>query len=257
MEELPPDYLQGNIQGWQLNAADYVQAGERAWATDEARWGIWQIPDKGIGLLPADMSNMRCIELGCGTGYVSSWMCRRGAEVVAIDPTPNQLQTARRLQQEHGLEFEIHEAFAEQLPVADASFDFAISEYGAALWSDPYKWIPEAARVLKPGGTLTFLSNAPLSVICMPEYNADGPTTAALLRPYFGLHASNWPDDPEQTEFHLPHGKWIELLRDNGFAIERLVELQAPPGASTAYPWADPDWARQWPTEEAWVARKE
>ncbi|HCV23018.1 MAG TPA: hypothetical protein DGN59_06120, partial [Candidatus Latescibacteria bacterium] len=31
------------------------------------------------------------IELGCGTGYVSSWMHRRGAQVAGIDPTVNQL----------------------------------------------------------------------------------------------------------------------------------------------------------------------
>jgi len=256
MQKSTPEYLQGNIDGWQQEAANYVEAAEQAWAADEARWGIWQIPDSEVGLLPADMSNMKCIELGCGTAYVSAWMCRRGGQVVAIDPTPNQLQTARRMQAEHDLEFEIHEAFAEQLPVADASFDFAISEYGAALWSDPYRWIPEAARVLKPGGTLTFLSNAPISVMCMPAYDADGPTTRELLRPYFGMHAINWPDMPEQTEFHLPHGKWIEVLRDNGLAIERLVELQAPEGATTRYPWADPEWARAWPAEEAWVVRK-
>jgi len=60
-----------------------------------------------------------------------------------------------------------------------------------------------------------------------------------------------------ETEFHLPHGKLIEVLRANGFAIERLVELGAPAGATTRYLWADADWAQSWPTEEAWCVRLE
>jgi len=59
------------------------------------------------------MTGLACIELGCGTAYVSAWMCRRGANVVAIDPTPNQLEMARRLQKEHQLDFVIEEGIAD------------------------------------------------------------------------------------------------------------------------------------------------
>jgi SAM-dependent methyltransferase len=183
-------------------------------------------------------------------------MCRRGAKVVAIDPSPNQLETARRLQKEHQLELVIEQGFAESLPYPDSSFDFAISEYGAALWADPYQWIPEAARLLTPGGELVFLTNAPLAVMCEQDYESDGPLGPELLRPYFGMHKTNWPDCPGETEFHLTHGDWIALLRANGFAIERLVELQAPPGSTSDEAWADPEWAAQWPTEDVWVVRK-
>ena len=101
MNDQPPKYLQGNIDAWQKNAVDYVKQAEDAWATDHPYWGIWSISEFDASLLPADMSGLACIELGCGTAYVSAWMCRRGANVVAIDPTPNQLETARRLQIEH------------------------------------------------------------------------------------------------------------------------------------------------------------
>ena len=61
------------------------------------------------------------------------------------------------------------------------------------------------------------------------------------------------------TEFHLPHGEWIRLLRENGFEIEALHELQAPENAQDAayYDYVTADWARKWPTEEIWVARKQ
>lgn len=116
----------------------------------------------------------------------------------------------------------------EALPFADASFDLAISEYGVCLWCDPYRWVPEAARVLRPGGELIFLTNGLLSVLCMDE--AGTATTTTLHRPLFGLRAQEWPDDDgdDSVEFHLPHGEWIRLLHEHGLQVERLTELRAP-----------------------------
>ena len=37
------------------------------------------------------------IELGCGTAYFGAWLARRGARVTGVDPTPAQLETARRM----------------------------------------------------------------------------------------------------------------------------------------------------------------
>ena len=120
-------------------------------------------------MLPGDMSGMRAIELGCGTGYVSAWMARRGASVVGIDNSERQLATARRLATEHGVELTLHHGNAEQVPYPDQHFDFAISEYGAAIWCDPQVWIPEAHRLLRPGGELVFLGNSPWAIVCTPE----------------------------------------------------------------------------------------
>ena len=53
---------------------------------------------------------------------------------------------------------------AEAVPYPDASFDLAFSEYGAAIWCDPERWIPEAHRLLRPGGTLLFLGCHPLAM---------------------------------------------------------------------------------------------
>ncbi len=144
---------------------------------------------------------------------------------------------------------------AEAVPLADASFDLAISEYGAAIWCDPYRWIPEAARLLRPGGRLIFLGNAALLVLTTPETDAEGPAGPTLRRDYFGMHRFEWPDD-ESVEFHLTHGDWIRLLRGNGFEIEDLIELQPPIDATTRYPWVTLEWARRWPCEEVWVARR-
>jgi SAM-dependent methyltransferase len=252
-----PEHVAANREAWDRYAADYADGGRRAWAATEPTWGIWGVPESELHLLPDDLAGRDAIELGCGTAYVSAWLARRGARVVGIDNSPNQLATARTLQAEFGLEFPLLLGNAEQVPYPDASFDLAISEYGAALWADPYAWIPEAARLLRPGGQLILLTNGLLLTLCVEEHEADDPAKAALQRPMFGMHRIVWPDDTA-VEFHLPHGAWVDVLRDSGFEVERLVEIQAPVDAqpSTKYTFVTPDWARQWPSEEAWIARR-
>ncbi len=246
-----------NREAWQKLAEEYKEPAEKAWKTDDANWGIWQISESTLNLLPNDLKGMKCIEVGCGAGYVSSWMARRGAKVVGIDPTPNQLETARRLEKEHQLGVEFVEGFGETLPFPDSSFDFAISEYGASLWADPYEWIPEVARVLKQGSQLVFMTNHAFTICCLPdEENENVPISEQLQRPYLGLFKTQWKSPPHEIDFHLPHGDWIKLLRDNGFVIERLLELGASPESKSRYGWANVEWATKWPTEEVWCVRK-
>jgi SAM-dependent methyltransferase len=210
-----------------------------------------------LRLLPDDLAGMDVVELGCGTAYVSAWLARRGARPVGIDNSPAQLESARRFQGEFGLEFPVHLGNAERTPFADASFDMAISEYGAALWADPYTWIPEAARLLRPGGLLVFYTNGLLLDLCMEEDEADDPAKPILRRPLFGMYRTTWVGETS-VEFHLPHGEWIRLLRASGFEVERLVEVRAPDEAtdSARFTYVTAEWARQWPSEEAWIARK-
>jgi SAM-dependent methyltransferase len=245
--------LERNRDLWTQTNVEYTDAAaQRAWAQDEIDWGVWGVPEAELGVLP-EVDGLDVVELGCGTAYVAAWLARRGARVVGVDPTPAQLDTARRMQAETGLEFPLVEAGAEEVPLPDASFDLAVSEYGASIWADPYRWIPEAARLLRPGGRLVFLRNSTLAILCSPD---EGETEERLMRPQFGMYRFEWPEGG--VEFHLPHGPLIQLLRDSGFEIERLVELQAPEGAKThpVYDWVTADWGRRWPAEEIWVARK-
>jgi hypothetical protein len=83
------------------------------------------------------------------------------------------------------------------------------------------------------------------------------PSGRELLRPYFGMHRFEWAD-ADSVEFHLGHGDWIRLLRKSGLDVVDLVELQAPEsGKDHRYPGLPERWwARQWPSEEIWRARK-
>ncbi|HWF52412.1 MAG TPA: class I SAM-dependent methyltransferase [Solirubrobacteraceae bacterium] len=250
----PPDYVTRNRDAWDTWAPDWAERGRANWAQDEPSWGEWSVPESQLHLLPDDVEGLDVIELGCGTGYVSSWLARRGARPVGIDNSEAQLSTARALQREFGLEFPLIHGNAEEVPLPDGGFDLAISEYGASIWCDPYRWIPEAARLLRPGGQLIFLINGVLAMLTAPD-EENAPSTDRLLRPYFGMHRFEWSDD-DSVEFHLPHGEMIALLRRSGFAVEELLEIRPPDGSTTTYPYVTLEWSQRWPCEEAWKAVK-
>ena len=251
-----PEHAQRNRAAWDRWATDYAKAAPRAWAQEEPTWGEFAVPEADTHALPESVDGLDVIELGCGTAYVSAWLARRGARPAGIDNSPAQLATARAMQERFDLTFPLHLGNAETLPFPDASVDLAISEYGASIWCDPYAWMPEAARVLRPGGRLIFLANSVLSMLCTaPEDTVGTQTDATLKRPQFGMHRFEWDDD-ESVEFHLPHGEMIRLLRATGFEIEQLIELQAPEASEHVSPHVPLAWARQWPAEEIWCARK-
>ncbi len=255
MEPEAPDHVAKNRTAWERWAAGYAEWAPRAWASEEWSWGLFSVPEAELNALPPSVAGLDTIELGCGTGYISAWLARRGARPVGVDTSPAQLATARRMQEQFGLSFPLHLGNAEETSFLDASFDLVISEYGASIWCDPYRWIPEAARLLRPGGWLIFLVNGTLMLLCTPPDAAeDTPAGECLARPYFGLHRLDWNDG--SANFALGYGDWLRLLRANGFDVEDLIEVQAPEGATTDFPIVTPEWARQWPAEEIWKARK-
>ena len=246
------DHVTRNRAIWDAQADQWVESGRRGWSRDAPSWGMWNIPEHELRLLP-DVAGRDVVDLGCGTGYWSAWFARRGARVVALDNSTRQLATARTLQREHGLAFPLIHADAEHPPFRDASFDLAFSEYGAAIWCDPFVWIPEAARMLRPAGELVFLRNGILFSLCTPD--SDDPAGDRLLRGYFDLHRLEWSDD-HSVNFTLGTGRLIRLFRDVGFEIVDCVEVQAPADRTTRFPYITTAWAHRWPSEEIWRVRK-
>jgi SAM-dependent methyltransferase len=187
-------------------------------------------------------------------------MIRRGADqVVGIDNSAQQLQTAKRLATQHGLasKLTLVHGNAETIDAEDGAFDFALSEYGAVTWCDPYVWVKEAHRVLKPGGNLVILGNHPLLQVCL---SPDGELAEEQLhRPYFGLYKLDWSGvaaDPGGVEFGLPFGKWVALFIETGFEIEGFIEPKIPNDASGIQFCATAEWSRDYPPECVWKLRK-
>ena len=250
------DHVDVNRRHWNDMAHEWVDAAERNW-TAEVTWGIWGIPEDELHILPDDMTGMDAIELGCGTGYVSSWLARRGATVTGIDISERQLATAARLAAEHHVDLGLIHGSAEEVPLPDGSFDFAISEYGAVLWCDPDRWLPEARRLLRPGGRLVFLTNHPLTHVASPWDGSN--LVREFVRPYFGIGRQDWTGvdiDPGGIEFNLPIAEWFRRLTDLGFTVEAIHELRAPEGDPDEVQFfVDRGWAHDFPSELVLVAR--
>jgi 2-polyprenyl-3-methyl-5-hydroxy-6-metoxy-1,4-benzoquinol methylase len=112
-----PEHVLRNRAAWNRLAAEYEEPGRRNWAQEEPSWGIWSVPEAQLGVFPTELEGLDAIELGCGTGYVSSWLARRGARPVGIDSSEAQLATAGALQAEFGIEFPLLHGNAEEVPI--------------------------------------------------------------------------------------------------------------------------------------------
>ena len=238
-----------NVAQWTLTNAEYTDdQAEHVWRKEALTWGVFAVADEWLG----DVDGLDVVELGCGTAFFAARLARHGARPVGVDPTPAQLETARRMMRETGIEFPLVEAPAERVPLPDDSFDLALSAYGASLWADPAEWLAEAARLLRPGGRLLFLTTSALAHLCTPEED-EVPITNTLVRPQFAPWETHW-EGYQGVEFHLSHGDWIRILRETGFVIDGLHELKPGPDAKThEYYFVIPvEWGRRWPGEDLW-----
>jgi ubiquinone/menaquinone biosynthesis C-methylase UbiE len=250
------DYVAVNRAGWTRSNADYTDArAHDAWAQKEITWGKWSLPERELRALP-DVRGKEVVELGCGTAYFGAWLKRAGAKrVLGVDVTPAQLETARRMNDEFGLGLEFLLENAERTNLPGASFDLAFSEYGASIWCDPALWLAEAARLLRARGELVFLRGSTLQMLCMPE---EGQVGEQLQRPQKSLYRLDWSDEDEGVEFHPSTSEMFALLRENGFELLDFRELFAPEeaGDQEYYTTVPAAWAKRWPDEEIWRARK-
>jgi ubiquinone/menaquinone biosynthesis C-methylase UbiE len=247
------DHARANRAFWDSYSEEYQRLNDEFIDRgDDLRWGMWQIPDAELGVL-GDVSGLDVLELGCGAGQFGAILVRQGARLVGIDNSEKQLEFARRRFADAGLEAELHHVSAESLPFEDERFDLVAADHGANRFADPYLWVPECARVLRPGGLLAFSGGTSFEISCV-----DKPTDTwvpRLVDDWFGMHKVTWDDGV--IEFELTYGDWIRLFRANRFVVEALVEIQPPEGAKSTYRnEAETAWARRWPMEQIWKVRK-
>ena len=241
-----------NRSAWNgLSDAYQALNGPHLAASGGMAWGVWQIPEADLQVL-GDVRGKEVLEFGCGAAQWSIALARAGARPVALDLSERQLEHARALMAEAGVEFPLVQASAEAVPLPDASFDIVFCDHGAMSFADPYLTVPEVARLLRPGGLFAFSHNSPiLSITWALDAERAG---ERLVGDYFGMHQF---DDGETIDFNLPYGEWIRLFRANGFIVEDLIEPRPGPDAMSTYRDAiERDWSRRWPAESIWRLRR-
>jgi len=220
--------------------------------TGDVAWGLWGLPESELEIF-GEVAGLDILEMGCGGSQWSTALARRGAGVVGLDLSERQLSHSLQLQRETGLTFPLVQASAEEVPFADGSFHIVFADHGAFSFADPARSIPEAARVLRPGGLLAFSHLSPLYEITV----ADGADHAGrkLARDYFGLRM--FSDADGLVSANLPYGEWIRLFRSCGLLVEDLLETRPKPDPDlTGRQRADNEWARRWPSECIWRLRR-
>jgi ubiquinone/menaquinone biosynthesis C-methylase UbiE len=247
------EHARKNQAMWEASSDSYEQHHARALSGEKAMaWGMWRIPEADLHIL-GEVAGKDVLELGCGAARWSIALAGRGARPVGLDFSTRQLQHARRLMQEAGVDFPLIEASAEDVPLPATSFDIVFCDWGAMTFCDPQRTVPEAARLLRPGGLFAFATGTPIQFLCQ-DMKTDQ-LTDHLINDYFGMRRFEWEDE---VDFHLPYGEWIRLFRRAGFVVEDLIETQPSRDATSTYRDAtETAWARRWPMENIWKLRKE
>jgi SAM-dependent methyltransferase len=241
-----------NRRYWDRTSDEYQERHRDFINRPEPRWGVWQIPESELNVL-GDVAGKDVLELGCGAAQWSILLAKQGARPVGLDNSERQLEHASRLMAEAGVDFHLIHASAEDVPLPNESFDLVFCDHGAFTFADPYRTVPEAARMLRPDGLLAFSHTSAIAVAC--QNPARGYAVEPRLHTdYHGMHKLA---DDDVVEYQLPYGEWIRLFRANGLVVEDLIEPRPGPDASSTY-WAPEElvWARRWPSESIWKARK-
>lgn len=262
------DDARANRRYWDASSDEY-----QARHGDQLRrplvWGTWAVPDAEVGAL-GDVAGLDVLELGCGAAQWSFALADAGARVVGLDASSRQLDHARlasidrstrerRRRRGEGADrrgrggVALVQASAADVPLADRSFDLVLADHGALSYAAPDDTLPEVHRLLRPGGRLVFSTFTPFHAACWNE--ATGRPDEALHQPYFD--DGRWDDVTGFVSYELGYGDWIRVLRRHRFDVEDLVELRPGPRATSSHHTAtDRRWARRWPAEHIWCARR-
>jgi SAM-dependent methyltransferase len=253
-DERLTDHAALNRRVWDEQSDDYqAKHGPQLERAGGTAWGVWQIPESELQVL-GDVAGLDVLELGCGAAQWSIALAGQGARPTGLDNSARQLEHARELMAAAGVEFPLVHASAESTGLPDRSFDVVFCDYGAITFTDPHLSVPEAARLLRPGGLFAFSSLTPIVDLAWPA-GRERPGQSLLVDYWEGIRRFEEPGEP--IVFQLPYGEWIALFRQNGLAVEELIELRPPPDAQSSYRSAeDREWARRWPMEHIWRLRR-
>jgi ubiquinone/menaquinone biosynthesis C-methylase UbiE len=149
----------------------------------EQMWEIGPVVVAACGISPGQ----RVLDVAAGSGNVAIRAAQAGAEVVASDITPENLEAGRKEAETLGVALDWVEADAQALPFGDDDFDVVTSSFGAIFAPDHQKVADELLRVCRPGGTVGLTSFPPgglaedIFAVVAPYMHAPPPDGLSLL----------------------------------------------------------------------------
>lgn len=97
---------------------------------------------------------LRVLDVGCGDGMLDTRLAQAGARVTGLDASADMIAAAHRRANAAGVELDLVEGDADDLPFPAGHFDCVVSVATLCFVDDPRPTIEGMVRVLKPGGTL-------------------------------------------------------------------------------------------------------
>ncbi|HTN78455.1 MAG TPA: methyltransferase domain-containing protein [Acidimicrobiales bacterium] len=192
--------------------------------------------------LCGDVSGLRVADLGCGTGLYIVELVARGAHVVGVDGSAEQLTRARaRL----GPEAELiqHDLERPLTMFADESFDAVVMPLVYHHIDDRIGLLGEIRRMLRPGGWLVLSTSHPTS-----DWLQSGGSyfTVERVDAFFDGLGGRW----RVPFWRLPMGALLDEIITAGLVLDRLFEPVPPPDRA----WVSPRMHRRLTLEPAFVA---
>jgi SAM-dependent methyltransferase len=182
-----------------------------------------------------DVEGRRVLDAGCGNGYLSRLLSRKGAEVVGVDLSKRFIEIAESLEQKKplGIEYRVG-SVCDLSMLDDCSFDFVVCNIVLDDLQDLDRAGREVYRVLKVGGKLVFsilhpcFTSPPVHgwVREPVDTHRKGEWLYWKVDRYFERSVGEWRyyDHPSLYSFHRPLSDYMKLLLENGFRITDFEE---------------------------------
>ncbi|MFI7004456.1 class I SAM-dependent methyltransferase [Nocardia sp. NPDC050175] len=210
-----------------------------------------RITDPALLATVGDCRGLQILDAGCGEGYLTRELVRRGAaHVHGVDTGEAFIEAARTHPEARPDTATFQLADVADLPLADRSVDLVIANRLPNGITNPGKRFHEFARILRPTGRLIALGMHPCFYVARADRTGDDSAPMAIDS-YFGgrtveqkFDVAGWSSPAASVQQFYPLETYIRMITAAGFVITDLREPHPTPLQRDEDPWWNENFRR-------------